>query len=45
LISKTRDAIKEKKYDEVSRLQIELDAQMSSLRESYYNYKRNMIDL
>jgi glutamine synthetase len=45
LISKTREAIKEKNYEEVSRLQIELDTQMSLLRENYHNYKRNIINL
>ena len=45
LITHLKEAIKEKNYDTISNLQLELDQKMNELREVYFSYKRNIIDL
>ena len=45
LFTKIRAAIKSEIYEEISALQIELDAQMEDLRLYYNKYKKNLLDI
>jgi glutamine synthetase len=45
LFTKIRDASEVKNYDEVSKLQIELDEKIDELRSLYSIYKKNLLDI
>ena len=45
LFTRISDATEAESFDEVSNLQIELDAKMKELRDLYVNYKKNLIDI
>lgn len=45
LFTKIKEASKTENFEELSKLQIELDVQMASLRLYYVNYKKNLLDI
>ncbi len=45
LFTRISDATEAEIYDEVSNLQIELDAKMKELRDLYISYRKNLIDI
>ncbi|WP_411679617.1 glutamine synthetase [Clostridium thailandense] len=45
LFTRISDATEAENYDEVSNLQIELDAKMKELRDLYISYRKNLIDI
>ena len=45
LFTKIKEASKLENYEELSSLQIQLDAQMEELRLYYSNYKKNLLDI
>ncbi len=45
LFTRIKIATDIKKYDEVSKLQIELDEKIKELRDLYSNYKKNLLDI
>nr|WP_253198200.1 glutamine synthetase [Clostridium sp. CF011] len=45
LFTKIKEASKLENYEELSSLQIQLDAQMEELRHYYSNYKKNLLDI
>jgi glutamine synthetase len=45
LFTRVKEAAEVKNYDEVSKLQLELDNKMKDLRELYLNYKKNLLDI
>ncbi len=45
LFTKIKEASKVENYEELSALQIQLDAQMEELRLYYTNYKKNLLDI
>lgn len=45
LFTKIKEASKIKDYEELSKLQIQLDLQMEDLRQFYINYKKNLLDI
>jgi glutamine synthetase len=45
LFTRIKIATEIKKYDEVSKLQVELDEKIKELRDLYSNYKKNLLDI
>jgi glutamine synthetase len=45
LFTKIKEASKTENFEELSKLQIELDVQMAALRLYYVNYKKNLLDI
>ncbi|MEK6263675.1 MAG: glutamine synthetase [Clostridium sp.] len=45
LFTKIKEASKTENFEELSKLQIELDVQMEALRLYYVNYKKNLLDI
>ncbi|MCB2306436.1 glutamine synthetase [Clostridium estertheticum] len=45
LFTKINEASSTENYEELSTLQIQLDAQIEELRFCYYNYKKNLLDI
>ncbi|MGE5631681.1 MAG: hypothetical protein ACM3TR_11365 [Caulobacteraceae bacterium] len=45
LFSRIREAAMDKDYDVLSRLQLEMSAKISELKETYTEYKRNLLDI
>jgi glutamine synthetase len=45
LFTRIKEAANSKDYAKVSALQIEMDNKMKALREMYYNYRRNLLDI
>jgi glutamine synthetase len=45
LFTRIKEAIANEDYEEVSKLQLELDDKMKRLRKLYSNYKKNLLDI
>jgi glutamine synthetase len=45
LFTKIKEASKVENYEELSKLQVQLDLQMGELRHCYTNYKKNLLDI